>query len=127
MDAGLRAFVRNRAGSCCEYCGLLQDFDVFLRFQIEHIIAKQHGGTDDAVNLALACQHCNLHKGPNLSGIDPDSGQVVALFNPRTQSWQEHFRMEGEWIVGTTPVGRATVRVLAMNAEAQRQLRAELS
>jgi hypothetical protein len=51
---------------------------------------------------------------------------MVALFHPRRQQWEEHFDLQGGWIVGLTPVGRATVRVLAMNVDEQRELRADL-
>jgi hypothetical protein len=40
--------------------------------------------------LALACCYCNRYKGPDLSGIDPNSGEVVPLFHPRRQQWDEH-------------------------------------
>ncbi len=49
------------------------------------------------------------------TATDPDSGEEVLLFNPRTQAWIEHFRWEGERIVPLTPTGRATVAALAMN------------
>jgi hypothetical protein len=127
MDAGLRRRVTDRASNHCEYCGLGQEADPIFRFHVEHIVAKQHGGSDELWNLALACHHCNRHKGPNLAGIDPDTGAMVPLFNPRLQSWDDHFERQGVWIVGKTPVGRATVRVLAMNADDQWELRAELS
>ena len=126
IDAATDRRVRSRAAHACEYCDLPQEADPFFRFQIEHIIPKQHGGVDDLSNLALACQHYNLHKGPNLAGIDPDTGQMVPLFNPRMQRWEEHFDLHGGWIVGLTPVGRATIRVLAMNVDEQRELREEL-
>ncbi len=84
--------------------------------QIEHIIAKQHGGDDG----------CNAYKGPNLSGIDPQTNQVVSLFNPRTQNWHEHFSLDGTTVAGLTPIGRATVRVLNMNAPRRVRLRAAL-
>jgi hypothetical protein len=95
-------------------------------FHIEHIIPRQHGGTDDLANLALACYHCNHHKGPNLTGIDPEAGAITPLFNPRTQRWSEHFVRQGLDVIGLTAIGRTTVRVLAMNSDAQRELRAEL-
>ena len=126
MDRAVANLVRERAGHRCEYCRLHQDDAPFFRFQIEHVIPKQHGGTDELSNLALACHHCNLHKGPNLAGIDPDTGQMVVLFNPRTQGWDDHFERVGAPVNGRTAVGRATVRVLAMNADVQRDLRAEL-
>ena len=72
MDPKLRLFVRTRANHRCEYCGIPQEFSE-LRFHIEHIIPRQHGGIDDAENLALACPDCNLRKGPNLSGLDPEN------------------------------------------------------
>jgi hypothetical protein len=82
MDKGASDFVRQRAGNRCEYCGLPQDASA-LRFHIEHIIARQHGGNDDTMNLALACPECNYQKGTNLSGIDPDTGKTTLLFHPR--------------------------------------------
>jgi hypothetical protein len=125
IGADLRLLVRNRAGDRCEYCRLTQIASGLGPLQIEHVIARQHGGSDDAHNLALACDRCNLHKGTNLTTVDPGSGLVVPLFNPRTDDWTVHFRMECGWIVGLTPVGRGTARLLNMNAESRVQLRAE--
>ena len=72
------------------------------------------------------CVFCNLHKGPNLTGIDPDSGQIVPLFNPRSHTWADHFVVRGASIVGLTPTGRTTVDVLAMNAPHLIDLRSDL-
>ena len=116
MDAALRQLVRDRAGDRCEYCRIQQDADWFFRFHIEHIVALQHGGETVASNLAWSCHHCNLHKGPNLSGIDPQSDTVVRLFHPRTDRWEDHFMLEGGLVRGISATGRATVRVLAMNS-----------
>ena len=126
MDAATREQVRRRAEDRCEYCGLPQEALPVAAFHIEHVIAKQHGGTDDLSNLALACFHCNQHKGPNLAGIDPETAQMTSLFNPRTQLWREHFALQGIEIIGLTPTGRTTVRALAMNSDLQKQLRARL-
>ena len=126
MDAATRARVWGRADHRCEYCRIHQDDEPFYRLHVEHIVAKQHGGTDDADNLALACHHDNDHKGPNLTGIDPETGKVVRLFHPRRQRWSRHFRFEGPVIVGRTQCGRATVAVLALNAADRVELRAEL-
>lgn len=126
MDTALRRWVRDRAGYCCEYCGLQQRQAPFALFHVDHIIARQHGGADAPDNLALACHHCNRHKGPNLTGIDPNSNKIVRLFNPRQDVWNEHFALQGLFMVGLTSVGRATVRVLAMNALDRIQLRIEL-
>jgi 5-methylcytosine-specific restriction endonuclease McrA len=126
MDAVTRRFVRSRAGDCCEYCGLPQSALPFATFHIEHIRAEQHGGSDDPSNLALACGHCNRHKGPNLTGIDPETNQIVPLFNPRLDERSEHFALRGIVVFGLTAVGRATVNVLAMNSQGQLENRSDL-
>jgi len=125
MDASTREFVRRRADNRCEYCLLRQEHSQ-LTHHIEHIVAKQHGGRDDVDNLALACHRCNVHKGPNLTGMDPVSGELVLLFHPRRDRWAEHFLFRGVWIQGTTPIGRATVHLLAMNDPRRLELRSEL-
>ncbi|HUY89114.1 MAG TPA: HNH endonuclease [Pirellulales bacterium] len=123
MDAATRRFVRERAENRCEYCGLRQEHSPLANLQNEHILPKKHGGGDDAENLALACIDCNLHKGTNLAGIDPQTGKVAAVFNPRKQLWSDHFEWQGAWIVGLTPIGRATVAVLDLNDEPRLELR----
>jgi len=125
VDAATRDFVRRRADNRCEYC-LLRQKDSELTHHIEHIVAKQHGGADDVDNLALACHRCNLRKGPNLTGIDPVSGEMVPVFHPRRDQWTEHFLFRGVRIEGLTPVGRATVHVLGMNDTRRLELRSEL-
>lgn len=102
MDEGLRQFVRERATYRCEYCRLPQDAEPFFAYHVEHIVARQHGGRDDIGNLALACYHCNSHKGPNLSGFDPESGVLVRLFHPRQDEWDEHFERNGVVPQGST-------------------------
>jgi hypothetical protein len=87
------------------------------RLQVEHIVPRKHGGGDEPANLALACIACNLHKGANLSGIDPETAQVVELFDPRNQRWAEHFAWHGHLVVGRSAIGRTTIRVLDMNSK----------
>jgi len=123
MDAATKAFVRERAKGKCEYCQLAEDDSPLCPLHIEHTIPKSHGGTDESGNLALACIDCNLHKGPNLAGIDPGTELLTRLFNPRSDSWTDHFEWDGIYIVGKTPIGRVTVNVLKMNAEDQLALR----
>jgi hypothetical protein len=89
---------------------------------VEHILPRKHGGSDDLGNLALACVDCNLHKGNNVAGYDPETGQLTELFRSRTQSWHEHFERQGPVIVGKTSIGR-TIAVLRLNAEERLQLR----
>jgi len=121
IDATLRRLVRLRAENRCEYCRCHQDELPLVTFHIEHVIAKQHDGTDDESNLCLACHWCNFHKGPNLAThVD---GQLVPLFHPRAQRWDEHFSASDDWIVGLSPIGRGTVALLNMNDDDRRELR----
>lgn len=115
MDLALRALVRQRAQDCCEYCRLPQAASQFASFHVEHIIARQHGGTTEPDNLALACSFCNFHKGPNIASLDRSTGQLLPLFHPRRDVWDEHFTWRGTTIVGLTAIGCVTVELLAMN------------
>ena len=117
--------MRRRADERCEYCGLRQERSQ-LRHHVEHIIAKQHGGSDDSDNLALACHRCNLHKGPNLTGIDPETRQIAPLFHPRRDLWSDHFFFEGVRVSSLTAVGRATVHVLDLNDARRLEVRSEI-
>lgn len=113
-----------RAGGRCEYCGVPQSLYPDFRFHVEHVVARKHGGGDGEENLALACHLCNLSKGSNLSGIDPDSGALTRLFHPRTDVWDDHFLLEDSGRVdGKTAVGRTTVAVLAMNQAIRMKIR----
>lgn len=87
------------------------------RLEIEHIIPLAKRGSDAKSNLWLACPFCNRHKGDKTSAIDPQSKTAVALFNPRTQKWFDHFRWsdDGLYILGLTPIGRATVLALHLS------------
>lgn len=115
MDASTRLKVRQRAGNRCEYCRLRQQDEEENPFHTEHIIAKQHGGSDDLENLSLACSQCNAIKGPNLSSIDPDTGLLTRLFHPRRDRWEDHFRRDGAYLLGLTDVGRTTAWLLRFN------------
>ena len=110
----------------CEYCRLPQRASI-LPHRVDHIVAQQHLGTDEEGNLCLCCLRCNLKKGPNIASVDPAAAHehsLVALFHPRKHHWREHFRLqEGGRIVGLTPEGRATVRLLGFNEEECLQLR----
>jgi hypothetical protein len=126
MDQALRSLVRRRAGDVCEYRRLPQGSSPFVRFQVEHIVALQHGGQSNADNLALACGYCNRHKGPNIAGLDPKTGELVLLFDPRRDLWSDHFTWNDIVILGTTPIGRTTVQVLGMNDWQRVELRENL-
>jgi HNH endonuclease len=126
MDAATRRSVRQRASHRCEYCHLPQSAQPFVTFHVEHILARQHGGSDDPENLCLACERCIAAKGPNLSGLDGITGSVERLFDPRRQAWSDHFQFRGPVIIGLTAIGRVTVQVLDMNERRRVQLRAAL-
>lgn len=125
MDAATTQLVRHRAGNRCEYCHLPQDFSD-LRFHVEHIVPRQHRGSDHPDNLVLACPECNLHKGTNLTGIDPDTNQVTPLFHPRRDKWEDHFALVDGTITGRTPTGRTTAWLLTMNAGDNQRIRQRL-
>lgn len=112
----LRRLVAERAWGQCEYC-LLSSGVSFYPHEVDHIIAEKHDGKTESDNLAYACPRCNRFKGTDLGSFDPLTGQFAFLFNPRTQTWGEHFAFEGEAIVGLTAVGRTTAKLLQMNTE----------
>jgi len=128
MNAQAREIVQQRANRRCEYCQLPEDAVPYFAFHVDHIIAKQHLDdiSDDPQGLAWACSGCNYHKGPNLVSIDPQTKEQAALFNPRLDEWHSHFSIEGGRIVGVTQTGRATARLLNMNAPRMIRLRREL-
>ena len=89
----------------------------FFSFHIEHIIPRQHSGSDDSENLCLACRECNLSKGTNLTGLL--DGKIVPLFHPRRQIWKHHFRWEAGLLIGKTRCGKVTIEVLNINHAAR--------
>jgi hypothetical protein len=125
VPADLDRRVRARAKGLCEYCQLPQSVYPWA-FQVDHIIARQHGGKTQTSNLALACPRCNRNKGPNIAGLDGKTRQLVPLYHPRRDRWAEHFRWRGPRLLGRTSVGRATIRVLGINHPDIVSLRREL-
>ncbi len=126
MSGRGRHSVQERAAGRCEYCRL-PDFRPPLEdFHLEHIVARQHGGGTTSENLAWACHRCNRHKGTNLTGIDPATREVVALYHPRRDIWHEHFTVEDVRLRGLPATGRATVWLLQRNAQRRLERRAEL-
>jgi hypothetical protein len=125
MERALEDLVWQRAGRCCEYCHMSQDHDD-TPFEIDHIIARKHGGPTVAGNLALSCFFCNSFKGSDLSGLTPGTRKLTPLFNPRRHKWSRHFRWDGPQLVGRTAIGRVTVAVLRINDPFRVELRAGL-
>jgi hypothetical protein len=114
ISAALRQLVIERAGERCEYC-LYPQHASLLAFEMEHIVSEKHGGVTEADNLALACPFCNRAKGADLGSLDPESGELVAFYNPRTQSWRDHFELHGPEIRPLTAHGRVTVLIFQFN------------
>ncbi|MDX2270325.1 MAG: HNH endonuclease signature motif containing protein [Cyanobacteriota bacterium] len=114
----LQEQVRQRARHCCEYCHASEQWQ-YVSFTVDHVVPVQEGGSDDLGNLALACFHCNRRKSNHQAGIDPDSKEEVTLFNPRRDRWNDHFTWSTDtlFILGISPTGRATVKVLQLNRE----------
>jgi len=112
VESRVRAAARNRCGYC-----LGPQHLVMARLEIEHIVPRSQGRSNDESNLWLACPLCNRYKGNKTTAVDPETGEEVPLFNPRTQVWSEHFHWseDGLCIIGLTPIGRATVATLRLS------------
>lgn len=115
VSSRVRQQVRRRAEGKCEYC-LVHEEDGYVGYQIDHIIARKHGGATSLDNLAFACLLCNRYKGSDVAAPDPTTGEIVPLFNPRQQRWQEHFTLQGAVIVARSSIGRATANLLRLNS-----------
>lgn len=126
ISAALRQQIRERARQRCEYC-LLSEEDAYFSHEHDHIIAEKHRGPTILENLAWACFDCNRFKGSDIASIDPVTGQLVPLFNPRTQRWNDHFIVQGGTIVALTAVGRATVQLLRFNLPDRIEVRETLA
>jgi len=116
ISRATRDKIASAAHHRCEYCQTSQDISG-AQMHIEHIIPLSRGGTADESNLCLACAWCNSYKWTHTHGFDPETGEEVPLFHPRTHQWHDHFRWSasGVHIIGLTAIGRATVETLKMN------------
>jgi len=116
VPARLRRAVVRRARGLCEYCHLRQDLCP-APFEVDHIIPRALNGQTVLKNLCLACPVCNNAKRAQLMGREPTTQRRFRLFNPRVQSWGQHFRWSDDlgMVLGKTPVGCATVAALKMN------------
>jgi hypothetical protein len=116
ISEAVRVRVRASAQDRCGYCQSLQKYVLGI-LEIEHIIPKAAGGSDEEENLWLACRLCNSYKGIQTQGQDPESDRNVKLFNPRFQQWTRHFTWinNGTHIEGITACGRATVIAMQLN------------
>jgi hypothetical protein len=122
MNTALERLVWQRARACCEYCQLPQACSP-LPHAVDHIISRQQRGPTVAENLALGCFFCNSYKGPNIAAINPQTGRIVRLFNPRKDRWNRHFTWNGPILVGRTHTGRVTITLLEINRDEAVDLR----
>ncbi len=97
VSQAVRAKVIAQAGNRCGYCLTRQEYVPWI-LEIEHIIPRSKGGTDEEENLWLACRSCNLFKGDQTHGRDPLTGHNIGLFNPRQQQWKHHFHWSEDGI-----------------------------
>lgn len=116
VPTALRARVAERARYRCGYCLSSQEL-LGMPMNIEHIVPEALGGSTDEENLWLSCVRCNLYKGARSRAADPESGEMVSLFDPLRESWNEHFawNQAGIEIMGKTARGRATCAALRLN------------
>jgi HNH endonuclease len=115
IPEALRRLVAARAGGRCEYCRLHED-DTFFIHEVDHIYAEKHAGPTVEWNLCLACADCNRQKGSDICSLDPETGEVVALYHPRRNRWIEHFRLADTGVIEPlTTHGRVTARLLRFN------------
>ena len=124
ISAELRQTVADRAKQLCEYC-LIAEADTFYGCEVDHIISLKHGGSTEPNNLAYACAPCNRAKGTDVGSI-ATSGEFTRFFNPRTDLWSEHFRLDGATIQPLTAIGEVTVRIFLFNDSARIHEREEI-
>jgi len=124
ISAELRQTIADRANHLCEYC-LIAEAHSFYGCQVDHIISLKHGGSSDVDNLAFACALCNRAKGSDVGSI-AKPGDFIRFFNPRTDRWLDHFRLEGATIHPLTPIGEVTVRIFGFNDSARLHERGEM-
>ncbi len=111
----LRRLVALRADRLCEYC-LIHEDDTYFGCEVDQIISEKHGGPTDAENLAYACLPCDRHKGSDLGSITV-SGEFRRFFNPRTDRWGDHFRLDDSAILPLDEIGEVTTRIFHLNHE----------
>jgi hypothetical protein len=114
VDDAARRLVIERARRRCEYCLVHEDSAGFPH-EIDHIISRKHSGSSGIGNLAYACVLCNRYKGTDIASRD-QFGRTIRFFDPRRDSWDEHFELRGPVIQPLTAVGEVTARMLRLNA-----------
>lgn len=124
ISTELRQTIADRAKQLCEYC-LIAETDTFYGCEVDHIISLKHGGSSEPDNLAYACALCNRAKGSDVGSISA-TGEFTRFFNPRRDTWAEHFRLEGAMIKPLTTIGEVTAQILGFNDSTRTHEREEL-
>lgn len=122
VSAEIARLIQQRAAGKCEYC-LRPELLSFISYEVDHIVARSHGGHDGLENLCWACISCNARKGPNLSSMDWETSSVTDLFHPRRHAWSDHFELAEGVVLSRTSIGRVSVSLLKMNTDAAVQSR----
>jgi hypothetical protein len=110
----LRCRVAERANFSCEYC-LIPESSTYIGCEIDHVISRKHGGTNDFENLAYACLYCNRYKGSDIGSILPSSSKLIRLYSPRKDLWNDHFIQNGAIIKPITDIAEVTINILKLN------------
>lgn len=110
---GIKAQLAVLSSNRCEYCLSPEAFST-QAFEIDHVLALSLDGETVLKNLARGC---NSHKFNKINALDGLTGLVVPIFNPRVQTWKEHFAWDADplYVIGLTPCGRATIDALKLN------------
>ena len=118
LQAELRQRLLDADDHCCAYCHTTQA-NSGQPMVVDHIVPQSQGGETRFENLCFSCRRCNEFKGAVVQAEDPLTGETVSLYQPRRQSWNEHFAWDasGIHLIGLTPVGRITILVLRINNE----------
>lgn len=116
LSPTVRRRVAEEARHRCGYC-LVSEELLGMAMSLDHLVPVAQGGGNEPENLWLACRRCNEYKADQIQAADPQTGEIAALFNPRRQSWDEHFAWssDGAHIIGKTACGRASVAALRLN------------
>lgn len=118
MSSSVSDLIRRRVGEraylVCEYC-LIHEDDTFWGCQVDHIISRKHGGSEELENLAFACACCNANKGSDIASLAGNPPRVTRLFHPRRDRWLRHFHSAKEFIEPVDDVGEATAKLLQLN------------
>jgi len=114
----LRRQVIEEASHRCEYCKTSSRL-TGMPLIMDHVFPRSLGGNDDRDNLAATCYRCNEFKGAKTGALDPETQELVPLFNPRIELWAQHFVWGngGTHVMGLTPIGRAMTIALRLNNE----------